>query len=48
MEGSVPPHGGKLLPLLANSDEREEGLKKAKSLAMLVMGAFSFSSGFYG
>ena len=28
----VPPHGGKLLPLLAHGSEREEGIKEAEGL----------------
>lgn len=32
MNGLVPPHGGKLLPLLAQSSEREEGIKETEVL----------------
>ena len=31
MEGNlVPPHGGRLLPLLVVGEERQEGLKEAR------------------
>jgi len=30
--GLVPPHGGRLLSLLAIGSEREEGIKEAKAL----------------
>ena len=32
MTGLVPPHGGKLLPLLVHGSQREEGIKEAKAL----------------
>ena len=32
MPGLVPPHGGKLLPLLVRSSERDEVIKEAKTL----------------
>ena len=32
MSGLVPPHGGRLLPLLVSGDEREEALGEAKTL----------------
>ncbi|GAI20431.1 unnamed protein product, partial [marine sediment metagenome] len=60
MSSLVPPHGGRLLPLLV-SDEREGALSEAKSLPqitldskevsdliMLAMGAFSPLQGFMG
>lgn len=56
MPDLVPPHGGKLFPLLARRSQREEGtLPKIKlssrqmsDLIMLAMGAFSPLQGFMG
>ena len=33
----VPPHGGKLLPLLVDADEREEMISEAKSLPRITL-----------
>ena len=35
MSGLVPPHGGKLIPLLALGDEKMEGLKEASHLTII-------------
>jgi len=32
MSNLVPPHGGKLLPLLAQGSQREEGIKEVEAL----------------
>jgi len=39
----VPPHGGKLLPLLVNSNKRERELKEANSLVMVKLDSLEVS-----
>jgi len=56
MPDLVPPHGGKLFPLLARRSQREEGTppkvklssREMSDLIMLAMGAFSPLQGFMG
>ena len=56
MPDLVPPHGGKLVPLLARRSQREEGTlpevklnsREMSDLIMLAMGAFSPLQGFMG
>lgn len=39
MSGLVPPHGGRLLPLLVGDDEREEALSEARALHRVSLGS---------
>jgi len=39
VSGLVPPHGGRLLPLLVGDDEREEALSEARALHRVSLGS---------
>ncbi|HUT67958.1 MAG TPA: sulfate adenylyltransferase [Dehalococcoidales bacterium] len=43
MVESIPPHGGKLIPLLAGANEKEELLKEAQSLPVIALSSKELS-----
>ena len=43
MSNLVPPHGGKLLPLLVRGDERDEALSEARTLPQVRLGSRELS-----
>jgi len=43
MVESIPPHGGKLIPLLAGANEKEELLKEAQSLPVIALNSKELS-----